>query len=366
MSLGIGGIVSLGGGTGGSGGGSGSGIQSVNSQIGPAIAITGVNGINVTASANVITIDGAGASGTVGSASSQSGVIGVNGITVDQIGGNFVVNGAALSGLISGGVVSLVASYSATFTNVTSGIFDHNLGTHETIVQVYDDSLPPRVIFPDEVISENLNQIGVIFNRPQTGRVVIHAPSGISLSSGGGSSVSLVGVSGVRVIPSGANSFIISGENISVTSSSSPSNTNCYSQDFTNVSSVTGIHNFGTLNVLTQVFDTNGRVLLPDSIHVSDINTVVVSFNTSRSGKVVVHGCSAPSSSGVSKFSQSFTSVSSINVSHFMSTQDVIVQVRDNNSPPGVILPDSILVLDINTVNVRFNSIRSGRITIMG
>jgi len=49
-----------------------------------------------------------------------------------------------------------------------------------------------------------------------------------------------------------------------------------------------------------------------------------------------------------------------------MSTQDVIVQVRDNNSPPGVILPDSILVLDINTVNVRFNSIRSGRITIMG
>lgn len=132
MSLGIGGIVSLGGGS-SSGGGSTSGITSINSQTGPAIIIAGVNGITVTAGGNQILIDGAGASGTTSGAS----------------------------------------KFAASFSSISSGLFTHNLGTLDVIVQVYDDGSPRRAMMPDDIVLENTNAISLIFNSPQSGRVVI-------------------------------------------------------------------------------------------------------------------------------------------------------------------------------------------------
>jgi len=132
MSLGIGGIVSVGGGSSGSGG-STSGIQSINGQTGPAISIVGVNGINVTAGGNQIVIDGAGASG----------------------------------------VSSGATKFAASFVAVTSGLFTHNLGTMDVIVQVYDSGSPRLQLFPDQIRVENSNQVSVLFNTPQSGRVVV-------------------------------------------------------------------------------------------------------------------------------------------------------------------------------------------------
>ena len=132
MSIGVGGIVSLGGGSSG-GSGSTSGIQSINGQTGPAIVITGVNGIVVTAGGNLITIDGAGASGSTGS----------------------------------------VSKFAASFVGITSGLFTHNFGTLDVIVQVFNDQAPRRAIFPDQIVVDNINQVSVLFNRPQSGRIVI-------------------------------------------------------------------------------------------------------------------------------------------------------------------------------------------------
>lgn len=128
----VGGIVSVGGSSGG-GSGSASGIQSINGQTGPAVTITGVNGIVVTAGGNQIVIDGAGASGT------------------------------------SGGTTKFAAS----FSSISSGLFTHGLGTLDVIVQVYDNGSPRRAIMPDDIIVENTTQISLIFNTPQSGRVVI-------------------------------------------------------------------------------------------------------------------------------------------------------------------------------------------------
>jgi hypothetical protein len=128
----VGGIVSVGGSSGG-GSGSTSGIQSINGQTGPAISITGVNGVVVTAGGNQIVIDGAGASGT------------------------------------SGGTTKFAAS----FSSISSGLFTHGLGTLDVIVQVYDAGSPRRAIMPDDIIVENTTQISLIFNTPQSGRVVI-------------------------------------------------------------------------------------------------------------------------------------------------------------------------------------------------
>jgi hypothetical protein len=128
----VGGIVSVGGSSGGSGG-STSGITSINGQTGPAIVIVGVNGITVTAGGNQILIDGAGASGTTSGAS----------------------------------------KFAASFSSISSGLFTHNLGTLDVIVQVYDNGGPRRAIMPDDIIIENTNEISIIFNSPQSGRVVI-------------------------------------------------------------------------------------------------------------------------------------------------------------------------------------------------
>jgi hypothetical protein len=198
--VGVGNIVSVGGSGGSSGGGGSSGIQELNGQTGPVVTLIGTSGTVISPVApNQINI------GFNGS-TTQSGVLGVNGIDVQQIGGNFVVDGAALSGLItpSGGIggingqigphldikgangidvtvpsencllidaAGVSGKFSAPFTNITSGIFTHNFGTLDVIIQVFNSDR--NVILPDNIIVENGEQVSVLFNRPQSGRVVI-------------------------------------------------------------------------------------------------------------------------------------------------------------------------------------------------
>jgi hypothetical protein len=146
MALGIGGIVSIGGGSSnGGGGGTTSGIIDINSQVGPSILVNSANGISVNTTANVITIDG-----------------------------------ASLSGLIPSGVnrPPPVVSYAQSFSNISSGLFHHNFNTKDLIVQIYEGQIisPNNQIIPDEVILENYDSLSIIFNTPQTGRVVVQGP----------------------------------------------------------------------------------------------------------------------------------------------------------------------------------------------
>lgn len=151
--VGVGNIVSVGG-FGSSGGNSNSGIQEINGQTGSVITLVGTSGIIVTPVApNQINIG-----------YDASGVVGVNGITVEQIGGNFVVNGSSLSGISP-------TKFAQSFTDITSGIFTHNFNTIDVLVQIYDSNR--HVILPDGIIVENGDQVSVLFNRPQSGRVVI-------------------------------------------------------------------------------------------------------------------------------------------------------------------------------------------------
>lgn len=132
MSLGVGSIVSVGGGSGGSGGAS-SGIQIINpgNNTGPTVTFLGGSGIQVTSpSANVILI--------------------------------------SVSGISSG-----AAKFAASFSATTSGLFTHSLGTMDVIVQVYTSDSPRLQLFPDQIRVENDDQVSVLFNTPQSGRVVI-------------------------------------------------------------------------------------------------------------------------------------------------------------------------------------------------
>ena len=57
---------------------------------------------------------------------------------------------------------------------------------------------------------------------------------------------------------------------------------------FTSQTSVTTTHNFGTKNVLVNVYDSNDAYIIPSSITTTNDNTVTTTFNTSTSGRVVV------------------------------------------------------------------------------
>lgn len=165
--VGVGNIVSVGGTGGSGGGGSSSGIQIINGQTGPTVTFVGTSGIVITPiTTNVINIG-----------YMQSGVIGVNGIDVQQVDGNFVIDGAGLSG-VGGGGTTIISSgvssqYAESFTATTSGFFQHGFGTRDVVVQVYDDGAPPAQLFPDKIIYDTLDAVSVLFNRPQSGRVVI-------------------------------------------------------------------------------------------------------------------------------------------------------------------------------------------------
>lgn len=134
MGLGVGNIVSIGGGS--SSSGAASGIQTINpgNNNGPTVTFEGVNGISVTSpSPGTILVDGAGASGVGGS----------------------------------------VTKFVASFSNITSGIFTHGIGSEDVIVQVYTADVPKLQMIPDQIRIENSNQVSVLFNSPQTGRIVI-------------------------------------------------------------------------------------------------------------------------------------------------------------------------------------------------
>lgn len=214
--VGIGNIFSLGGGSGGGSNTSGSGIISVNSETGPDILLVGANGIEVSVVAtNTILIDGAPLSGLIGSGSSSdacytatfTGILsqtfnhnlGTKSIVVQVADSNeeailadaiiatsdndvFIRFNTPTTGRItvlscggsSGSSASGVQKYAASFLNITSGIFTHNLNTLDVIVQVRDNpSGGGRVYMPDEIVIDNLNNISLVMNNPQSGRIVI-------------------------------------------------------------------------------------------------------------------------------------------------------------------------------------------------
>ena len=123
----------MGGGSSGSGSG-GSGITEINGQIGPVVTIIGASGIIVA-------------------------ITGPNEITI------------GLSGTVS---TSGDSKYAQSFSSISSGQFVHGLGTMDVIVQVRDNpSGGGRVLIPDDIIVDSPDFISLVFNQPQSGRIVI-------------------------------------------------------------------------------------------------------------------------------------------------------------------------------------------------
>ena len=200
-----------------------------------------------------------------------------------NISGSFVGDGSGLLNISAS--ISQYTTFEDTFTNATSHSAVHNFGTKNVFIQVFEDD--DTLIIPESITTTTINQVDIVLGGTISGRVVI-GKAGHLLQDTGNFASSSTAV-----------------------------------QTFTNVLTASIDHRLDSENVITQVFDTNGNVIVPSNIKVQDSNTVKITFASLRSGKVViakaghiVQGTAAVSASYATTSISSSYSITSISSSY--------------------------------------------------
>jgi len=138
------------------------------------------------------------------------------------------------------------------------------------------------------------------------------------------------------------------------------------SQTFSNQTSVTVDHNFNTRNVIIQTFDDNNAQVIPASVTLTSVTRATITFDSSTSGRVVVakggHIVSGVNVAQNATITDTFSNQTSVATSHNFDTKNVLVTVYDSND--AMIIPDSIVTTDTNTVTTTFDASTSGRVVV--
>ena len=213
-------------------------------NISGSLNITGsilLNGTAVTASGG-----GGGGSGAGFPFSGSAVITGSLFVSGGNLSGSFAGDGAGLTGL----TINQFATVNDTFTNVPSHSVVHNFGTKDVFVQVFesDDTL----LIPQTVTTTNTNQVDIVFGDVLSGRVVIGRAGHILQDTG---------------------NFVSSSTAVAT---------------FSNAMSASISHNFDSLNIITQVYDSNNNVIVPSNIKNTNSNQTLITFSTPRSGKAVI------------------------------------------------------------------------------
>ena len=116
-------------------------------------------------------------------------------------------------------------------------------------------------------------------------------------------------------------------------------------------------HNLGQRYPIFQVYDVDGKVLIPGEIVTVDSNTALINFSSPQTGKVI-----ASLGTGPAGLSQYFDSNTVWTLAHNMGADYPIVNVWDASR--NIIFPNKIESLDSNTVRVTFNSPVSGYLNV--
>jgi len=212
-------------------------------NISGSLNITGsilLNGTAVTASG------GGGGSGAGFPFSGSAVITGSLFVSGGNLSGSFAGDGAGLTGL----TINQFATVNDTFTNAPSHSVVHNFGTKDVFVQVFesDDTL----LIPQTVTTTNTNQVDIVFGDVLSGRVVIGRAGHILQNTG---------------------NFVSSSTTVAT---------------FSNAMSASISHNFDSLNIITQVYDSNNNVIVPSNIKNTNSNQTLITFSTPRSGKAVI------------------------------------------------------------------------------
>jgi hypothetical protein len=325
----------------------GSGLNSINGALGPFITIDGANGATILTDGNTLTVDVSGLSGIIDPSGGVGGINGQIGPHLELKGNNgidinvtqencLVFDGGALSGLVftvSGALVTELAPDG-------SGIHDINGATGPLVTLdgangaailtdgntlTVDVSGLSGIIDPSGGIGGINGQIGpylefkgnngidvnitdencLVFDGAGLSGLVFTVSGQLQTNidtGGGGDGSGLNAINGAL----GPNIEITGGDGVTVSTSDNNITIDvlqssgvalCRSTQFTEQTSVNLQHSLGTQDVIVQVHNTDGSVVIPDSTTITDSNSVDVTFNRPRSGRVVAIGCSSGVSS---------------------------------------------------------------------
>ena len=116
-------------------------------------------------------------------------------------------------------------------------------------------------------------------------------------------------------------------------------------------------HNLGQRYPIFQVYDLDGKTLLPGEIITIDSNTAHINFSSAQTGKVV-----ASLGTGPAGLTQYFDSNTTWTLAHNMGADYPIVNVWDMNR--NIVFPNKVESLNSNTVRVTFSSPVAGYLNV--
>ena len=158
----------------------------------------------------------------------------------------FVGDGSQLTGLTFAQSVTV----KDTFTNSLDVNVYHGFESRNILVSVYDFNYD--VVIPARIRLTDDNNVNVQFAEVTSGHIVIAKGGHI--------------VSGTQEVSEIAT----------------------FADSFSGVTSYSASHQFGTRNVVVQVYDENNYQIIPQSIELSDLNTAIIRFSSPKSGSVVI------------------------------------------------------------------------------
>ena len=136
---------------------------------------------------------------------------------------------------------------------------------------------------------------------------------------------------------------------------------------FDNESTISIIHSFDSKNIIVSVYDTDYSQIIPQSVTLTDNDTVDIVLSNTGSGHVVVanggHIVRGVYVDEVTKVSDSFTNQTSYTINHSFGTKDVIVTTY--NTSDEQILPQLVSTPTTSSVEIGFENPTSGRVVVV-
>ena len=161
-------------------------------------------------------------------------------------GSSFSGDGSGLTGLS----FAQTATVKATFTSSLNETVYHGFSSRNVLISVYDFNYDQ--VIPARIRLTNDDNVNVQFAEVTSGHIVIAKGGHI--------------VSGTQEVSEIAT----------------------FVDSFTNSTSYTATHNFGSTNVIVSVYDENNYQIIPQSIQLVDANSATITFSSPKNGSIVV------------------------------------------------------------------------------
>lgn len=166
-----------------------------------------------------------------------------------------------------------------------------------------------------------------------------------------------------------ASYFVGDGSQLTNLPNSDVSQVATVTSSFDNQSSIVVTHNFGSKNVFISVYDNSDSQIIPQSVVLTNNNTVTVGLSANHSGYVVVgkgghivSGTIVQEVSEVTTVTASFDNQSSISVPHNFNSRNVIVSVYDSSY--SQLIPQTLTLTNQNSVDIVLSGNHSGHVVV--